>query len=317
VIAARCAQAGSGRLGQLKGVVMKKLMLVAVLAVTAILLLPSVAGAAPPKSVLVFSGGKGFASIYQTDSTGKGLKRLLIGSASPFSKRYGSPSLSRDGKLLAYTLGYKLYVLNRSTGHKTGPLSNGAWLARLSPDGTKVGDLEQYPSGYLAIITFNASGAGTDHGRMGLGTTASFGFTSDDRVLAAVSDQYDDAAGRYETGIGLMAQDGTGVERWIAFTMGYDLSDPALSPNGELLAVTRSAPGATEGQIAIYDYATGAFVRTLTTGSKDSGPVWSPDGTRIAFVRGASTPSAHIYTVSATGGSLMSIAAGRSVTWGK
>jgi len=275
------------------------------------------AGASTPKSVLVFSGGKSFASIYQTDSTGKGLKCLLVGSASPFSKCYGSPSLSRNGKLLAYTLGYKLYVLTRSTGHKTGPLSKGAWLARLSPDGKKVGDLELFPSGYLAVCTFNANGAGTDHGRMGLGTTSSFGFTSDDRVLAAVSDQYDAAAGRWETGIGLMAQDGTGVERWIAFTMGYDLLDPALSPNGKLLAVTRSAPGATEGQIAIYDYATGAFVRTLSTGSTDSGPVWSPDGTRIAFVRGASTFHSHIYTVSATGGSLKSIATGRSVTWGK
>ena len=271
-------------------------------------------------SALVYSCGKGFASICQGGATGIGAKQLLKGSATPFAKRYGSPSLSRNGKVLAFTLGYKLYVLNRTTGRRTGPISNGAWLARMSPNGTKVGDLEQYPYGGGWVMTacmFNSNGSGVKAGRDCIGATGSFGFTNDNHVLASVSDQWDAQYNRYDEAICLLASDGTGCNPFVASDLGHDLSDPALSPNGKLLAVTRAVPGQTEGEVALYNYATGALVRTLTSGKTDSGPVWSPDGSRIAFVRGASTSAAHIYTVAVGGGTVKSIAAGRGVTWGK
>jgi len=68
----------------------------------------------------------------------------------------------------------------------------------------------------------------------------------------------------------------------------------------------------------LYDYATGKLVRVLTTGTTDSGAVWSPDGSRLAFVRGAATGSPRIYTIAAKGGSARQLVVrGRAVTWGR
>ena len=103
-----------------------------------------------------------------------------------------------------------------------------------------------------------------------------------------------------------------------AFDLGHDLYDPGMSPNGKLLAMTRAQAGRVASAIALYDYATGKLVRLLTTGSADSGPVWSPDGSRLAFVRGAATNSPRIYTISRTGGKpRLLVTKGRAVTWGR
>jgi hypothetical protein len=51
-------------------------------------------------------------------------------------------------------------VLDRASGRKTRPISNEAELARISPDGTKVGDLENFVSvNSLAVCVFSSSGA--------------------------------------------------------------------------------------------------------------------------------------------------------------
>jgi Tol biopolymer transport system component len=91
-----------------------------------------------------------------------------------------------------------------------------------------------------------------------------------------------------------------------------------MSPNSKVLAVTRALPGCTEGAIALYRYPPGQLVRTLTSGTMDSEPAWSPDGSRLAFVRNASTRSARIYTISANGGRpQLLVAKARAVTWGR
>jgi Tol biopolymer transport system component len=237
--------------------------------------------------------------------------------------KYLSPSLSRDGTKLAYLLGYHLYVLNRRTGKRTGPIARNAMLARISPDGTKVGDLEEFPDAAVPLgwvmtaCVFNSNGSGPKAGRNCEGSTGSFGFANDNRLLASVSDQYDPTHDRYDKAICLLDPVTSGCDSFVASELGHDLSDPALSPNGQLLAVTRSVPGQIEGAIALYDDSTGTLVRTLTSGPSDSGPVWSPDGSRLAFVRGAATNSPQIYAISVKGGSTRRLVArGRAVTWG-
>ena len=271
--------------------------------------------------MLVYSCGAGYANLCQVNADGSGLKRLTTDASSTvFAKRYLSPSLSRDGRKLAYLRGYKLYVLNRSAGHRTGPISNKAWLARISPDGTRVADLEDFPNprglGWPDVMTacvFNSNGSGSKAGRDCEGSTGSLCFTNNSRVLASVSDQYDPKYRRWEDGICMLDPVKSGCDYFVAAQLGYDLSDPALSPNGKLLAVMRALPGKTEGQIVLYDYATGKLARTLTSGRTDAEPVWSPDGSRLAFVRANKS----IYTIAVGGGKARRLVAhGRDVTWG-
>ena len=287
-------------------------------------LIASAAQARPAASVLVYQCGPGYANLCQINGDGSGQRRLTTdGSQTVYVKRYLSPSLSRDGRKLAYLRGYRLYVLTRATGRRTPAISNNAQLARISPDGTKVADLELYPSadmtGWVSTACmFNSNGSGHNAGRDCQGSTGSVGITNDNRLLASVSDLYDPAYDRYEKGICLLDPITSGCDRFVASELGYELFDPAVSPNGRLLAVTRATPGKVEGQIALYDVGTGRLVRILSTSATDTGPVWSPDGTRLAFVRGADTNSSKIFTIAAQGGKpRLLVSTGRAVTWGR
>jgi len=69
---------------------------------------------------------------------------------------------------------------------------------------------------------------------------------------------------------------------------------PHFSPDGTQLIYTRytsggyGVPGA-ESRVTVYDFATGE-TRDLTKNGKDSYPVWSPDGSRIAFLSYRNSP---------------------------
>lgn len=289
----------------------------AVGAVFAVLVPASLAGSAvaatTARSVLVYTCGPSFENLCQIRPDSGRRQQLTSNGRSAPSARYAAPSLSRSGTKLAYLLGSKLFVLDRASGRKTRAISSQAELARISPDGTRVGDLENFSSvNSLAVCVFNITGSGRDC----VGATGSFGFTNDNRVLASVSagSEYN-----YDKGICLLAMDGSGCERYIVADAAHDLWDPAISPNGKLLAVTRAAPSQVVGAIMVYDYATGALVRQLTNGPSDSTPVWSPDGSQLAFVRPSSGGSSSIYAVSVNGrpGSARRLVArGRDATWG-
>lgn len=96
---------------------------------------------------------------------------------------------------------------------------------------------------------------------------------------------------------------GAGGALQVAFdAAGRDLRHPDMSPDRRRLVTTASAPAdgtfvERPGTIALFDAASARLIANLTAGPGDSGPVFSPDGRRVAFSRGSS-----IWTVPASGG---------------
>lgn len=85
----------------------------------------------------------------------------------------------------------------------------------------------------------------------------------------------------------IMNADGTG-QRQLTTDPAFD-HDPTFSPNGKKIAfLTRRGVDSPPGVDNIWLMnANGSQQTRLTSGSSVSEPTWSPDGTRIAFVKGA------------------------------
>ncbi len=76
-------------------------------------------------------------------------------------------------------------------------------------------------------------------------------------------------------------------ERRLSYTPRDD-NPQTWSPDGRYLLITTarwSPVGADDYDLAVIDTATGAVQRLTDTRDADFGPVWSPDGQRIAFIR--------------------------------
>ena len=97
------------------------------------------------------------------------------------------------------------------------------------------------------------------------------------------------------------------------------LTNPAASPDGRsLVAVAEpwvdssSFTRSFRGAIALFDPATGGFLRDLTTAHADGTPAFSPDGKQVAFTRGED-----LYAVRVAGGKPKLLRHGaRDPTWG-
>jgi len=202
---------------------------------------------------------------------------------------YGWLSASADGSRLGVSYGNRAHVLNGSGKRLAGPLphSGGAVLqTQIRPDGRQVATIETVGESIPPPLRFvpylflaSADGSGRETVARSTAATAWLG----NRLLR--SESSDESP--FVQQICLLASNTDfPCERLVASDAERDLWDPAVSPDGRFVAVTRAPVDAFRGEIAIYSTATAALVRVLTSGPGDSQPSWSPDGRRIVFTRG-------------------------------
>jgi dipeptidyl aminopeptidase/acylaminoacyl peptidase len=235
-------------------------------------------------------------------------------------RTYRSPSVSLDGGRLAWIEpAADLFTGDGSAGNAVGPITRFAVYAVISPDGSQVLTFEGAGQP-TRVCVYAADGSGPCDGQAG-GSVTSAGWAPGNRVMITTRDSGDPAFTahdrNYNNSICLLKPSGgaTGgeCEQTYAYDADSELDDPALSPDGTTLAVSRAPwDHQDQGQIALFDVATGALERVLTSGPGDETPFWSPDGSQIAFARDGG-----IYVVSAAGaeGSERRIADGNSPTW--
>jgi len=221
---------------------------------------------------------------------------------------YGWLSATSSGSRLGVAFGNRAYVLNGSGRRVRGPFrkSGTVLVTQIRPNGRQLVTIELVPeflqSPPISTLTpylYLASTTGGDRDTVARSTvTAGWlgrRLMRDDR---ADTDPF-------EQGVCLLASNTSfECERSVAADAGHDLWGPAASPNGRFIAATRAPMKKFSGEIALYIAKTGARVRTLTSGTRDSQPSWSPDGRRIAFTRRHS-----LYVVPAAGGKARRIVA--------
>jgi hypothetical protein len=238
---------------------------------------------------------------------------------------YRSPSLSRDGKRLAFTFGNTLYVADAKARHRR-RLAPTVAIAYMAPDGRQVAysksineiiDPGFFPCCHPPIFglipyLFRVPAAG------GRPTTVSRSVVTAGWLGGRL--MRDDLPSADEPSLIclLASNDDYHCLRPVARDPTRDVSGPAGSPDGRTVAAVAAEhstdPSAVQrfsGAIVLFDAASGAPLRELTHGPDDSNPAFSPDGKRVAFTRGRT-----IYVVPAAGGRARKLHRGTNPTWG-
>jgi Tol biopolymer transport system component len=246
---------------------------------------------------------------------------------------YLSPSLSTKGTKLSFVKGNRLYLAQGNATHaRRVDEPAGTAVTRMRPDGTQVAYIRSvntiispgfvypyYSPPVYGLVAFLFVREGVaDKGQTVARATTSTGWLRD-RVLFPHPIV---GSGVRPEQICVLAPAGATelCERAVATDpQPRTLSNPAASPDGRrLVAVAEpfsADPNFTQtfrGAIALFDPATGQFVRDLTTGHADGTPAFSPDGKQIAFTRGGA-----LYVVAVSAGTPKLLRRGaRDPTWG-
>ena len=270
----------------------------------------TLAVAAPARAAFIVYACGG--NLCQVNPDGTGQSQLTDDAKPGTNQVYGSPSLSRDGKLLAFTYAGHVLITGSDGGlpHVTLPSTSSALVVIMRPDGKSVLEGESTigngPGVEICTYTVTGSGRNCPYG------VASAGWAPDDNLLVSQT-LGNGSYNKVICHVPVSANQACSDVR--AALDSHDLYDPAVSPDGSTLAVVVT-PGintTVTGSIALFDYKTGAFERNLTSGTDDELPTWSPDGSQIVFQRGS-----NLFLIAADGmpGSERRLVAGGQPTWG-
>jgi Tol biopolymer transport system component len=178
-----------------------------------------------------------------------------------------------------------------------GPKTSDAWPA-WSPDGTSIAFKRQFPdeASWSGLQIVNADGSGT-HGltEHAYGIDA-FAWSPDGTVIAFVGIvpiaiwPIPQQRIEYSGDLYLIKADGSGLRRMT--DLGTVLGTPAWSPDGRrlLFATSTDRPGVDQPESSIRTITIEGSQMATVISSRDAlgavwGPAWSPDGTRIVFVK--------------------------------
>jgi Tol biopolymer transport system component len=272
------------------------------------------------KTLYFMSDRSGAQNIWSTPTAGQGAPRAVT---SFKDGRVLWPSISRDGKTVAFERGFGVWTADTATGeaHEVPIALRGAPAAAAIEHRTfsdQIQELALSPDGKKIAFTvhgeiFSASAKdGGDAARVttNVGDDAELTWAPDSRRLAFVSD-------RDGTNHLFLYDFGTGRETQLTSGRGRD-NQPRFSPDGKWIAFERDSR-----ELRVIDPAS-KEERAIATGVFDTPPffdardiAWSPDSRFIAYVSaGAKTfANVHVAAVAAGASPAMKAGEGRALSF--
>jgi Tol biopolymer transport system component len=278
------------------------------LAVAALGMLPLALVATAGPAAATYPGGEGRLAFGMTDPTGNvdiytvradghGLRRLTTGRNFDACAAY-----SPTGNRIAYCSGVigdslEIWVMRRHGRHAEQLTHLGGWATfpDFSPDGRRVAFSEAPASGRPArIATVNASGDGLTWLTTGPSDNEYPAWSPDGTRIAFITDR----TGSHQ--VFVMASDGSG-----AVQLTHDGREhgqlPDWSPDGQSIAYQTSTPDGGRIWVMSADGSGAHELVSAPAGTEDFGAAWSPDGTRVAFVRTVPGSQRAVWVVNADG----------------